>query len=98
LLHADTIDQELEKLLPSAREFIDFWVENSVHSAEQYGTTGSPQNTTELVRRCVEMAESEGINRTELEAEVGDLREFISGKVLEANQDETSRSDRHRNI
>jgi hypothetical protein len=84
--------------LTAARHFIDFWVQNSVHSAEQYGTTGSPQNTTELGRRCVEMADAEGISRADLEAEVGNLRDYISEMLQKANTNETSRSDRHRNI
>jgi len=46
----------------AAREFIDFWIENSVHAREQTGATGASQDVIELARRCVDMAKTEGIS------------------------------------
>ena len=31
--------------------YIDFWIENSIHAAEQLGNPGGSQNVSELVRR-----------------------------------------------
>ena len=42
--------------MSKVREFIDYWIENSVHAAEQYRTIGASQDITELTRRCVEAA------------------------------------------
>ena len=43
-------------MVSKAREYIDFWVENSIHAAEQYRALGASQDVTELVRRLVEGA------------------------------------------
>ncbi len=78
-----------------AREFIDFWIENSVHAAEPHGSAGSEQGVSELVRRCIDMADSQGITREQLEAEVGDLGTYIRGKLQSANDAEQDRRDGH---
>jgi hypothetical protein len=77
-----------------AREFIDFWVENSIHAAEQYGAPGGEQGATALARRCIEMAASQGLSKADLEKEVGDLTAFIRDKLTLANKRETNRRDR----
>jgi hypothetical protein len=74
------------------REYIDFWIENSVHAAEQYGTPGASQNVDVLVGRLIEGAKGQGITREALEEEVGDLAEYIRGKLSTANQVEQDRS------
>jgi hypothetical protein len=76
-----------------AREFIDFWVENSVHAAEQYRTPGASQDVEELARRCMEMAKGQGITEKAMRDEVGDVAEYISDKLKAANRAE---SDRHK--
>jgi hypothetical protein len=76
-----------------AREYIDFWIENSVHSAEQYGTPGASQKVSDLVRRLIEGAKGQGISEETMTKEVGDLMEYIRGKLSTANQVER---DRHR--
>jgi hypothetical protein len=78
----------------TAREFIDFWVENSVHAAEQYGAPGGEQGATALAHRCIEMAVSQGLSKADLEKEVGDLAAYIREKLALANKRETDRRDR----
>lgn len=73
------------------REFIDFWVENSVHATEQSGATGAEQHVPELVRRLVEMAESEGLTQNQLESQVGDLPAYLREKLERANEVEKDR-------
>jgi hypothetical protein len=83
--------------MSKAREFLDFWMQNSVHAAEEYGTPGASQLTTDLVERCVEMAASQGVSRADLEAEVGDLSDYIKAALESANAKEVARIDRRRN-
>lgn len=74
-----------------AREFIDFWVENSVHPVEQFRTPGASQDVPELARRCIEMAKGQGLSEEALREEVGDVADYISGKLSAANKAESDR-------
>jgi hypothetical protein len=74
-----------------AREYIDFWIENSVHAAEQDRVPGASQDVTELVRALIEGAKGQGITEQSLHDEVGDLTEYIRGKLADANRDERNR-------
>jgi hypothetical protein len=77
-----------------ARGFIEFWITNSVHAAEQFGSPGASQDAEELARRCIEMAKGQGIPEAEMRAEVGDIASYIRGKLIAANETEASRKDR----
>ena len=68
-----------------AREFLDFWVQNSIQPAEQFGLPGASQDVEDLRQRCLNMAKGEGIDEAELVAEIGDLRAFLAAKLAEAN-------------
>lgn len=74
-----------------AREYVDFWIENSVHAAEQYGSTGASQSVADLVHRLVEGAKGQGISEEAMTAEVGDLKEYVRQKLTSANQAEKDR-------
>lgn len=74
-----------------AREFIDFWIENSVHAVEQYGMSGSEQRVPELVRRCVLAGEALGLSQADMEAEIGDVADYIREKLEAANKAEADR-------
>lgn len=74
-----------------AREYIDYWVENSVHAAEQFRTPGASQNVDELVRRLVEMAQGQGISENAMREEVGDVTDYVRGKLRAANKAEDDR-------
>jgi hypothetical protein len=76
-----------------AREFIDFWIQNSVHAAEQYGTPGASQDVAELTRRCIEMAKSQRITEKAMRDEVGDIAEYIRRKLRIANRGEPGRQN-----
>jgi hypothetical protein len=78
----------------TAREFIDFWVENSVHAAEQYNAPGGEQGVTVLTHRCIAMAASQGLSKADLEKEVGDLTAYIRDRLALANKRETDRRNR----
>jgi hypothetical protein len=76
-----------------AREYIDFWIENSVHAAEQFRTPGASQDVAELVSRLIEGAKGQGISEEALQDEVGDLTEYVRGKLRAANKAEDDRTD-----
>ncbi|MCC8956011.1 hypothetical protein H8B02_22035 [Bradyrhizobium sp. Pear77] len=77
--------------MSNAREFIDFWIENSVHAVEQYRTVGASQDVAELTRRLVEAAEGQGISEAELRAQIGDISDYIEGRLKAANRAENER-------
>ena len=73
--------------MSKAREFLEFWIHNSVHRAEQRGVAGASQRPEELKARCIEMAASEGLSPADLEAEVGDLYQHIAAPLATANDE-----------
>ncbi len=79
--------------MAKAREYIDYWVENSVHAAEQFRAPGASQNVTLLVERLIEGAKREGVSEKELREEVGDLTEFVRSKLTNANKTEDDRRE-----
>lgn len=83
--------------MTAAKDFLDFWIENSVHAAEQHGHRGGSVELRALVQRCTEMAKSEGFSENDLKAEVGDLSTCIRDLLIKANRAEDTRTDRHRN-
>jgi len=76
----------------SAREYIDFWIETSVHAIEQFGTPGASQDVDELVRRLVAGAAGEGITEQAMRDEVGDLAAYVRDRLKAANKAESNRS------
>jgi hypothetical protein len=79
-----------------AREYLDFWIENSVHAAEQFRAAGASQDVTELVRRLIDGAKGQGISEKDMQDEVGDLTEYVRGKLRAANKAEDERTDDRR--
>lgn len=79
--------------MSKVREFIDYWVENSVHAVEQYRTIGASQDITELTRRCIEAASGQGISENDIKAEVGDVTGYLRLKLIAANKTESARRD-----
>jgi hypothetical protein len=77
--------------MSKAREYIDFWVENSVHAAENYTVKGASQDVSLLVDRLIEGAKEQGISADAMQEEVGDLAEYIRGKLDTANRIERDR-------
>jgi hypothetical protein len=77
--------------MTAARDFIDFWIENSVHAEEQAGQPGGSQDADELARRCIEMAKSQDIAEDVIRHEVGDIANYIRAKLRDANKAERDR-------
>jgi hypothetical protein len=85
-----------EDLAVEAREYLDFWIENSVHAAEQFRTPGASQDVAELVSRLIEGAKVQGISEKDMQDEVGDLAAYIREKLRAANKAEEDRTDRRK--
>ncbi|MCC8960503.1 hypothetical protein H8B02_46025 [Bradyrhizobium sp. Pear77] len=77
--------------MSKAREFIDFWIENSIHAVEQYRTAGASQDVTELTGRLVKAAKGQGLSEADLQAEIGDISHYIADRLKAANQAESER-------
>jgi hypothetical protein len=58
-----------------AREFIDFWIETSVHTVDR--GDGTSQDLADLTQRCVAMAAAQGITEDAMREEIGDIAEYI---------------------
>jgi hypothetical protein len=78
-------------MIAKAREFIDFWIANSIHPTERYGNTGGEQKVTELALRCIDAANGQGLSQADLQAEIGDIAVYIRGKLKAANKTESDR-------
>ncbi|RZN11010.1 hypothetical protein CWO91_10335 [Bradyrhizobium genosp. SA-3] len=77
--------------MSKAREFIDFWTENSIHAVEQYRTAGASQDVAELSRRLIEAAKGQGISEADLQAEIGEISDYIGDRLKAANDAERER-------
>ncbi|WP_338830169.1 hypothetical protein [Bradyrhizobium sp. 27S5] len=77
--------------MSKAREFIDFWIENSVHAVEQYRTIGASQDVAELSRRLVDAAKEQSIPEADLQAEIGNISDYITDQLKAANRVESER-------
>ena len=79
--------------MSATREFLDFWIQNSVHATEQFHTPGALQDVTELCRRCTEASKGQAISEKDIRTEVGDLAQYLKGKLKAANRAEVDRQD-----
>jgi hypothetical protein len=77
-----------------AKEFIDFWIKNSVHAKSEFGMTGSSQDAGILTERLKRAAEAQGISALEIIRQVGDIEEYLNRLLEDANAVQASRKDR----
>jgi|SRR5690348_12025159 hypothetical protein len=68
------------------RTFVDFWVQSHVR-AEGYQPKGDTRLAYALVRKCVEMAQTEGISASDIESEFGDVVEYMHWQIKRVNDD-----------
>jgi hypothetical protein len=83
--------------MASAKEFVDFWLENSVHPDEQISLRRGREAVQRLADNLVRAAEEQGFSKAQIEAEIGDLYTFIrasSGSLVDMLGDVRRRSDR----
>jgi hypothetical protein len=68
------------------RTFVDFWIQSHVH-ASGYQSKVDTKLASLLASRCIEMAKSEGISTSDIDAEFGDIVEHINGQIKRVNDD-----------
>ena len=83
--------QECCPIVETAREFIDYWIENCVHASEPHGAVGAEQDVSILIARCVEMASTLGFSKAALDRDVGSLSAYIGAKLAAVNRFERER-------
>ena len=80
-----------------AKEFVDFWLENSVHADEQFGGRRGPVEIDLLVTNLVRAAENQGLTKKQIEEELGgDIHGFIRARIDRQNKSEENRLRREK--
>ena len=77
--------------MASAEEFVEFWLENSVHPDEQFGPKRGREAVQRLADNLVRAAEEQGFTQAQMEAEIGNLYDFIRASIDQQNQAEDAR-------
>ena len=77
--------------MASAKEFVEFWLENSVHPDEQFGPKRGREAVQRLADNLVRAAEERGFTQAQMEAEIGNLYDFIRASIDQQNQAEDAR-------
>jgi hypothetical protein len=73
------------------KEFIEFWLENSVHADESRGARRDGRAVQELADRCLAAAKEQGFSEDQITAEIGDIYEHIRGLIDKLNTDQDNR-------
>ena len=68
------------------RTFVDFWIQSHIR-AEGYQAKGDTRPARALARKCVEMAQTDGISAGDIEAEFGDIIEYVHWQIKRVNDD-----------
>ena len=84
-------ENESDNVVATIKEFVEFWLENSVHADEPLGPRRGRADIQELVDRLVRFAEGQGYSKPQIEAEIGDLHKYIRASIDQQNIDETAR-------
>jgi hypothetical protein len=75
----------------SAKEFVEFWLQNSVHADEQMTGRRGREAILELADRLVVAAKHQGITDQQIEAEIGDIYTYIRTSIDAKNASDTTR-------
>jgi hypothetical protein len=79
-------------VVATAKEFVEFWLENSVHADEPLGTRRGRPEVQQLAENLVRAAEAQGFARQQIEAALGgDIYDFIRASIDRQNKAEGSR-------
>ncbi|WP_143668643.1 hypothetical protein [Streptomyces sp. Alain-F2R5] len=81
--------------MSTAKEFVEFWLKNSVHADEQFSVRRGRPEIDELVRRLLTAAKDQGFAQEQIEAQLGgDIYDYIRSSIDSQNAQETSRLKR----
>ena len=82
--------------MTQAREFADFWLQNSVHADEQYTAKRNRVAVQTLADKLIRAAKEQGFAQEQMEAEIGDIYAYIRASIDSQNVDETARLKKDR--
>ncbi len=77
--------------MANAEEFIKFWLENSVHADEQYGIRRGRFEIEKLAGQLLMAAEEQGFTKAQMEAEIGNVHDYIRNSIDRQNTEEQKR-------
>jgi hypothetical protein len=77
----------------TAKEFVEFWLVNSVHADEQYGIRQGRVEVQKLAEHLVAAAEAQGFTKQQVEAEPGDIGQYIRASIDSKQHCRTPASD-----
>lgn len=83
--------------MTTAKEFVEFWLENSVHADEQFGAKRGQVEVERLVESLVRAAGAQGFTRKQVQDELGgDIHGFIRTSIDQQNEAEDVRLRREK--
>ncbi|WJR77356.1 hypothetical protein [Bradyrhizobium sp. NP1] len=78
--------------MATAKEFVDFWLDNSVHADESFGVRRGRIEVERLVEGLLRAAEAQGFSKEQVEAELGgDIYAHIRARIDRQNEAEAKR-------
>ena len=78
--------------MTTAKEFVDFWLDVSVHADEQNGPRQKPAAVQHLADNLINAAREQGFSKEQIESELGDdLEAYIRASIDRQNVDEETR-------
>jgi hypothetical protein len=76
----------------TAKEFVEFWLQNSVHADERFGVRRGRESVQHLADNLVRAAEAEGFTKAQIKAELGgDIFAYIRTSIDRQNAQEDAR-------
>ena len=81
--------------MTTAKEFVDFWLDVSVHADEQEGPPQNEVTVRQLVDNLLSAAHAQGFSKEQIEAELGgDVEAYIRARIDRQNTAEETRLSR----
>ena len=81
--------------MTTPKEFIEFWLENSVHPDEQFGVRRGRPALQQLADNLIRAAEDQGFSKQQVEAELGgDIYAYIRSSIDQQNDAEHERLEK----
>jgi cyanate lyase len=78
--------------MTTAKEFVDFWLDVSVHADEQEGPRQAQAAVQHLADNLINAARDQGFSKEQVESELGDdLEAYIRASIDRQNVDEATR-------
>jgi hypothetical protein len=77
--------------MTEAWAFVEFWLRNSVHADEQMTSRRRREAVQALTDQLICAAEDQGADRAEIEAEIGNIYDYIRASIDSQNISETAR-------